>query len=113
MRWPALTGPCDWALIFFCCTRDRQNVIHLNFFLRQMTHCLILPRFQPLWWVENRGRSCFYLKTCFSTYFNQKYLNNHDKFIYDLKKKTIPKTEINPKQKINRSSNLFFHKVVR
>jgi hypothetical protein len=57
-----------------------------------------LSKFQSLWWSENQGLSFFYIKTIFQPILTQntykKNLNNHDKFIYNLKKiqKTILKT---------------------
>jgi len=50
----------------------------------------VLPRFRPLWWLENRGLYSFDPKTYFATLFlpkkTIKHPRNHDKSIYGLKK---------------------------
>ena len=58
--------------------------------------------------MARKSESKFVLpKNRFSTHFNPKHLKNHDKPIHGLQK-IIPKTEINPKPKINHSSYMFF-----
>jgi hypothetical protein len=56
---------------------------------------LVLPRFQPLWWLENQGLCSFDLKTCFATRFDLKHSRNHDKLINGLKKTKTPPKKLN------------------
>jgi hypothetical protein len=56
---------------------------------------LVLPRFQPLWWLENQDLCSFDLKTCFATRFDLKHFRNHDKLINGLKKTKTPPQKLN------------------
>jgi hypothetical protein len=71
-----------------------------------------LSSFQPQ--CGQKSLSFFYRKTRFSTHFwpktTLKHHMNCDKSYYDLKKpKNYLKTDVNPKPKINLSSNMFFN----
>ena len=74
----------------------------------------ILPRFQLLYWLENHGLCSLDSKHVWQHSFNPKHPRNHDKPIHVLKKtqKTAPKTELNPKQKINSNLDLFFQELL-
>lgn len=71
-----------------------------------MTCRLILPSFEPLWWLENQDKCFFNPKIDFSTYFwlkiPRKHLMQLDKLIQVLKK--LKKPHPNPESTLNKKS---------
>jgi hypothetical protein len=76
-----------------------------------MTHRLFCPDSATVV-AGNRGLCSFDSKTCFATrFFIQNILETMTNPFMTLKNR--PKTKLNPKQKINSSSDLFFHELLR
>ena len=113
-------GSRDW--VFFCFRIWGGRHVILNYFLKKksqtmpLLYCTVLDHCGSR---KNWANGFVDQKTEFSTHCLTKTLRKYhkklDKLIYSLKKpkKTVPKLEINPKQKILPRSNMFFLAISR
>jgi len=75
---------------------------------------LVCPNFSYCDGQKIRAYALLSQKPLLQPVFDTKHPKNHDKLIHGLKKqKKTPKTELNSKLKINQSSDLFFHELLR